>query len=85
MDAATPMIHQPARPDRPKQPRQPVQEAQGPPQGPSVDHEWPSDPAEHVWGPWMPRGEAPGGNFLEYRRCVHPQCSQTQDREVEAW
>lgn len=41
-----------------------------------ADHAWPSDPAEHVWGPWRAKTGPP--KPTRYRACVHPLCSASQ-------
>ena len=48
-----------------------------------TDHTWPTDPNEHVWGPWMAKtarkGAAPP---TQYRMCVHPNCHASETREA---
>lgn len=49
----------------------------------STDHSWPSDPAAHVWGPWMAKTARDGKNPpTQYRQCVHPQCGGSETREA---
>jgi hypothetical protein len=42
-----------------------------------IDHDWPIDPDEHVWGKWMSKSRT-----VEYRTCVHPACSAVETREA---
>lgn len=48
-----------------------------------TDHTWPTDPAQHVWGPWMAgvRAGTPAPP-TQYRTCVHPTCGASEHREV---
>lgn len=45
-----------------------------------MNHQWPSDPEEHVWGPWMAKTGLP--KPTQYRTCVHPLCKAVEVREV---
>lgn len=50
---------------------------------PSSNHNWPTDPSEHVWGPWM--AKTPIGKpqpATQYRMCVHPACGASETRET---
>lgn len=40
------------------------------------DHAWPSDPTEHVWGPWRAKTGLP--KPTRWRECVHPLCTASQ-------
>lgn len=42
-------------------------------------HNWPVND-EHVWGPWMQKTSTPP--FIQYRMCVHPTCSGTEERNA---
>ena len=42
------------------------------------DHEWPSDPTEHVWGQWLTKDRT-----TKYRVCVHPVCIAHEEKEVK--
>lgn len=46
----------------------------------AVVHGWPTDPAEHVWTPWMTKTGLPGPT--QYRQCVHPNCTTHETREA---
>lgn len=46
-----------------------------------TDHAWPTDPDEHVWGPWMSHTSTPTKR-TQYRKCVHPTCNAHQHREA---
>lgn len=41
---------------------------------PTASHAWPSDPTEHVFGPWMTHTSTPTLR-TQYRQCVHPTCT----------
>lgn len=45
-----------------------------------TQHNWPSAPSEHVWGPWMTKRGLP--KAVQYRTCVHPLCNAVQEREA---
>lgn len=45
-----------------------------------MDHNWPTDPDEHVWGPWLIKSGMP--NAVRYRMCVHPLCTAVETKEV---
>lgn len=54
-----------------------IDELLGAPEVPlKPDHAWPSDPAEHVWGPWHAKTGLP--KPTRYRTCVHPLCSASE-------
>ena len=38
-----------------------------------MNHHWPEDYEEHVWGPWLWAIGLP--NEARYRKCVHPECT----------
>jgi hypothetical protein len=42
----------------------------------TAKHEWPSD-GSCVYGPWMPYSQS-----QHYRKCVHPECSEFELRDV---
>lgn len=44
------------------------------------NHDYPSDPAEHLWGPWMNRTGPP--QPTQYRMCAHPACGGSETRET---
>lgn len=43
----------------------------------SAEHDWPTDPDEHVWGPWLTQTRS-----TQYRVCVHPACKAFEEREA---
>lgn len=48
-----------------------------------MTHNWPKDPEEHVWGPWMIHtGVKPGVRPVQYRSCIHPICNAVEYREA---
>ena len=44
------------------------------------EHAWPTDPDQHVWGPWLNKTGLP--KPTQYRQCVHPACHATEQREA---
>lgn len=42
-----------------------------------MKHDWPEDPEQHVWGPWLNRTRT-----TQYRKCVHPKCNAFETRET---
>lgn len=47
----------------------------------TTDHDWPTDPNEHVWGAWMTQRFAPP-HSTRYRTCVHPNCDAYESSET---
>lgn len=47
---------------------------------PMTDHQWPTDPAQHVWGPWHSSTGPP--KPTQYRCCVHPLCKTVEYQDV---
>lgn len=43
------------------------------------NHAWPSNPGDHLWGPWMPKDRT-----TIWRRCVHPSCPAIEERKAQA-
>jgi hypothetical protein len=43
--------------------------------GTPIEHTWPVNQEEHVFGPWMPKNRS-----TLYRTCVHPQCVETEEK-----
>lgn len=46
----------------------------------ATNHAWPTDPAAHVWSPWMSKAGLP--RPTQYRVCVHPTCTASETREA---
>lgn len=42
-----------------------------------MNHDWPTNPDEHLWGPWMTRSRS-----TFYRICVHPHCRAFEEQEA---
>jgi hypothetical protein len=52
---------------------------------PNEDHRWPTDPAEHKWGPWLLDRAREGKNPpTQYRSCIDPTCGAAQHRQAPA-
>lgn len=48
-------------------------------EAPKVDHNWPGNSDDHVWGKWYPL------NNREIRRqCVHPKCNAIEVKVARA-
>jgi hypothetical protein len=45
-----------------------------------MDHKWPKDREDHLWGPWYNKSGLPKPE--QYRTCVHPWCTATETREA---
>lgn len=45
-----------------------------------MDHQWPEDHEEHVWGPWLAERGLP--KPTQYRQCVHPACKAVEKRKA---
>ena len=45
-----------------------------------MSHAWPTDPGEHVFGPWMTKTGLPVPT--QYRQCIHPSCNHHETREA---
>jgi hypothetical protein len=46
-------------------------------------HDWPTDPDQHLWGPWQANtGIAPGRKPTQWRGCCHPDCKAVEYREA---
>ena len=41
-----------------------------------IDHQWPTDPQQHLWGPWHSEKGLP--RPTQYRICVHPLCHEVE-------
>lgn len=42
-----------------------------------MEHDWPTDPSVHLWGKWMPKNRT-----TIYRTCVHPECTEREEKDV---
>lgn len=42
-----------------------------------MEHQWPPNDEDHVWGPWMTRSRTE-----QWRGCVHPLCDAFETREA---
>lgn len=43
-----------------------------------MEHDWPTDQEEHVFGPWFTKDSR-----TKYRRCIKPECPAVEEVEVQ--
>lgn len=47
-----------------------------------MDHNWPANKEDHVFGPWMQQTQRETRPILQYRICIHPDCTYYETREA---
>lgn len=44
----------------------------------TTNHEWPTDPNEHLWTEWQAKTGLP--KATQWRACIHPKCKAVEER-----